>query len=325
MRRREFITFVGSAAAWPVVARAQKPGMQLLGYIHPVSPGPNAHLFAIIRQALAYAGFVEGHNLTIESRFAEGHYELLPQLVSELVSRSPAVIIAANTPAALVAKAASTVIPIVFSTADDPVTLGLVASIARPGGNVTGVHYFNTQLAAKQLGSLRELLPTAVRFGLLVNSSNTNAKAVKDEVTDAAIPLNVTIDVVEANNDGEIEAAFAVLATKRADALVVAADPLFYGRRVQLAKLATRYALPAIYNNRDYVEAGGLISYGTSLKEVYRLLGSYATRVLKGEKPADLPVVQSINFEFLINLPTTRALGLVVPPSLLARADEVIE
>jgi putative ABC transport system substrate-binding protein len=294
MRRREFITFVGSAAAWPVVARAQKPGMQLLGYIHPVSPGPNAHLFAIIRQALADAGFVEGHNLTIDSRFAEGHYELLPQLVSELVSRSPAVIIAANT--ALAAKAASTVIPIVFSTADDPVTLGLVASIARPGGNVTGVHYFNTQLAAKQLGLLRELLPTAVRFGLLVNSSNTNAKAVKDEVTDAAIPLNVTIDVVEANNDGEIEAAFAVLATKRADALVVAADPLFYGRRVQLAKLATRYALPAIYNNRDYVEAGGLISYGTSLKEVYRLLGSYATRVLKGEKPADLPVVQSINF-----------------------------
>jgi putative ABC transport system substrate-binding protein len=176
-------------------------------------------------------------------------------LVSELVNRSPAVIIAANTPAALAAKAASTVIPIVFSTADDPVTLGLVASIARPGGNVTGVHYFNTQLAAKQLGLLRELLPTAVRFGLLVNSSNTNAKAVKDEVTDAAIPLNVTIDVVEANNDGEIEAAFAVLATKRADALVVAADPLFYGRRVQLAKLATRYALPAIYNNRDYVES----------------------------------------------------------------------
>ena len=195
------------------------------GLYSPSLTGANAHLFAIIRQALADAGFVEGHNLTIDSRFAEGHYELLPQLVSELVSRSPAVIIAANTPAALAAKAASTVIPIVFSTADDPVTLGLVASIARPGGNVTGVHYFNTQLAAKQLGLLRELLPTAVRFGLYVNSSNTNAKAVKDEVTDAAIPLNVTIDVVEANNDGEIEAAFAVLATKRADALVVRRRP----------------------------------------------------------------------------------------------------
>jgi putative tryptophan/tyrosine transport system substrate-binding protein len=278
-----------------------------------------------MRQVLADAGFVEGRNLTIEYRFAEGKYDRLAPLAAELVRRQAALIVAPNTPAALAAKAASATIPVVFSAADDPVSLGLVASIARPGGNVTGVHYFNTNLVAKQFGLLRELVPKAVRFGLLVNPNNTNAEEVKREVTAAALAHGAQVDVVVASDSRQIETAFATLVHNRADALIIGADPAYYGRRLQLATLATRHGIPAIYNSRDYPEAGGLMSYGTSLTEVYQLLGSYAGRILKGTKPADLPVVQATKFEFVINLPTARALGIEVPPMLLARADEVIE
>jgi putative ABC transport system substrate-binding protein len=326
LARREFITLIGSAAAtWPVPSRAQQAAVPVVGYLHPAFPAPNAHLAGVMRQVLADAGFVEGRNLTIEYRFAEGNYDRLALLAAELVRRQAAVIVAPNTPAALAAKAASATIPVVFSAADDPVKLGLVASIARPGGNVTGVHYFNTGLAAKQFGLLRELVPNAVRFGLLVNPNNTNAEEVKREVTGAALAHSAQVDVVVASDSRQIETAFATLVGNRADALIVGADPLYYGRRLQLATLATRHGIPAVYNSRDYPEVGGLMSYGTSLNEVYRLLGGYAGRILKGTKPADLPVVQATKFEFVINLPTARALGIEVPPTLLARADEVIE
>jgi putative ABC transport system substrate-binding protein len=324
MRRRDFITLLGGATAWPFAARAQQ-GMPLIGYLHPVSRGPNAHLAAIIVQELAQAGYVEGRNLSIEYRFAEGRYDLLPQMAAELAGHSPALIVAANTPAAIAAKKATATVPILFSMADDPVELEIVASIAHPGGNATGVHYFNSLLVTKLFGLLRELFPQAVKFGLLVNPTNSNAKAVEAEVMNVTNATNMTIKVVFAADIREIEAGFTAMVNERIEALLVAPDPLFYGRRLQLTTLASRYALPTIYNNRDYVEAGGLMSYGTSLKEVYRQLGVYAARILKGEKPADLPVVQTTGFEFLINLPTARTLGLVVPPMLLARADEVIE
>ena len=326
MKRREFITLlVGGATAWPLALRAQQAAVPVIGYLHPAFPAPNAHLAVVMRQVLADAGFVAGRNLTIEYRFAEGKYDRLAPLAAELVRRQAALIVAPNTPAALAAKAASATIPIVFSAADDPVSLGLVASIARPGGNVTGVHYFNTDLAAKQFGLLRELVPKAVRFGLLVNPNNTNAEEVKREVTAAALAHGAQVDVVVASDSRQIETAFATLVHNRADALIIGADPVYYGRRLQLATLATRHGIPAIYNSRDYPEAGGLMSYGTSLTEVYQLLGSYAGRILKGTKPADLPVVQATKFEFVINLPTAHALGIEVPPMLLARADAVIE
>jgi ABC-type uncharacterized transport system substrate-binding protein len=325
MRRRQFITLLSGAAAWPLAARAQQAAMPVIGYLHPAFPGPNAHLLAIIRQVLADAGFVEGRNLTIEYRFGEGRYDRLPPLVAELVRREVVVIIAPNTPAALAAKATSATIPIVFSAADDPVKLGLVPSLARPSGNVTGVHYFNTDLAAKQFGLLRELVPKATRFGLLVNLTNINAEEVKREVAAAASAHGVQVEAVAASDRHEIETAFVTLMSHRAEALIIGADPFYYGRRLQLATLATRHGIPAIYNNRDYPEVGGLMSYGTSLTEVYRLLGGYTGRILKGAKPADLPVVQSTKFELVINLPSARALGLEIPPTLLARADEVIE
>jgi ABC-type uncharacterized transport system substrate-binding protein len=248
-------------------------------------------------------------------------------MVADLVRRQVAVIVAANTPAALAAKAGTATIPIVFSTADDPVNLRLVASLARPGGNATGVYYFNTGLAAKQLGLLRELVPRSARFGLLINPTNTNAEAVQQEVKAAPSATGLEIDVVAASDRAGIEAAFATFVQKRVDALLVGADPFFYGRRLQLATLALRHALPAVYNSRDYTEVGGLLAYGGSLREVYRHLGVcvYTGQILKGAKPSDLPVVQSTTFEFIINLTTARALALEVPPALLARADEVIE
>jgi putative ABC transport system substrate-binding protein len=326
MRRRDFITGIaGSAATWPSASRAQQAAVPVIGYLHPAFPAPNAHLAVVMRQVLADAGFVEGRNLTIEYRFAEGKYDRLSPLAAELVRRQAALIIAPNTPAALAAKAASATIPVVFSAADDSVNLGLVASIARPGGNVTGVHYFNTDLTAKQFGLLRELVPKAVRFGLLVNPNNTNAEEVKREVTAAVLAHGAQVDVVVASDSRQIETAFATLVHKRADALIIGADPVYYSRRLQLATLATRHGIPAIYNSRDYPEAGGLMSYGTSLTEVYQLLGSYAGRILKGTKPADLPVVQATKFEFVINLPTARALGIEVPNSMQLLADEVIE
>jgi putative ABC transport system substrate-binding protein len=326
MRRRDFITLLGGAvAAWPLAARAEQPAKPVVGYLIPGLSGQNEHLLGVFRQILAEDGYVEGHNLTIEYRFAEGEYDRLLGLAAELVQRQATVIIAVTTPAALAAKATTATIPIVFNTPDDPVGVGLVANIARPDGNATGVHQFNTALGAKQLEILRQLLPSAGRVGLLVNPSNINAEVMSSEVTAAASTIGVKIDVVPASDRSEIEAAFAMLVGNRADALVVGADSFFFGRRLQLATLATRHAIPVIYNAREFPEAGGLMSYGASLTEVWRYLGTYTARILKGAKPADLPVVQSTKLELVINHETARIVGLTVPDMLLARADEVIE
>ena len=263
--------------------------------------------------------------MTIEYRWAEGQYDRLPAMASELLRRDVAVIAALGTPSALAAKTATTTIPIVFGVSEDPVKLGLVASVARPGGNATGVSYPLSELGAKQLGLLRELVPAARRVGLLVNPSNENAEGITGDLKAAAATIGVEIDVVRATDSHEIEEAFVALIRDKVHALVVGTDPFFYNRRVQLATLATRHALPTIYNVRAYAEAGGLMSYGTSLTEAYRQMGAYTARIVKGEKPIDLPVVQSTKFDFVINLPTARALGLTVPDKLLVAADEVIE
>ena len=327
MKRRGFIRLVGgAAAAWPLTARAQQSAKPVVGYLVPGVSGQNTHLLALVRQALAEAGYVEGRNLTIEDRYAEGQYDRLPGLAEELVQRQAAVIIAATTPAAVAAKAATATIPIVFNTPDDPVGVGLVASLARPGGNATGVHQLNTALGAKQLGLLRELVPGAARVGLLVNPENRNAaETMIREVTLAASAMGVDIGVVRASDRSEIGAAFATLVGNRADALVVGADSFFFGRRLQLATLATRHAIPAIYNGREYPQAGGLMSYGGSFTVGHRLAAAYVGRILKGDKPTDLPVLHPTKFELVINLKTAMALGLDVPPTLLARADEMIE
>jgi putative ABC transport system substrate-binding protein len=326
VNRREFITLLGGASvAWPLAARGQQAAMPVIGFLGSTSADPVAYLIAAFRQGLSEAGYVEGRNVAIEYRWSEGQYDRLPAMVGELLRRDVAVIAALGTPSAVAAKTASTMIPIVFGVSEDPVKLGLVASIAQPGGNATGVSYLLSELGAKQLGLLRELVPAASRFGLLVNPNNENAEAITGDLKVAAATIGVEIDVVRATDSHEIEEAFVALTRDKVHALVVGTDPFFYNRRVQLATLATRHALPTIYNVRAYAEAGGLISYGTSLTEAYRQMGVYAARILKGEKPIDLPVVQSTKFDFVINLPTARALGLTIPPMLLARADEVIE
>jgi putative ABC transport system substrate-binding protein len=325
VRRREFITLVGgAAAAWPIAARAQQAAV--IGYLGAGSATAGVQIMTALRQSLAEAGYVDGRNVAIESHWAEGQYDRLPAMASELVRGQVAVIIATGgTAPALAAKAATTAIPLVFSVTDDPVELGLVASLARPGGNATGVTFLLAVLGAKQLGLLRELVPAAKRIGLLVNPNNTTSMAQTSDVVAAASSLGATIDVVRASDSREIETTFALLVRDRAEALLVGTDPFLYSRRVQLATLAARHAIPAIYPVRENVEVGGLMSYGTSLSEVYRQVGAYTVRILKGAKPADLPVVRSTKFELVINLPTARALGLEVPPTLLARADEVIE
>jgi putative ABC transport system substrate-binding protein len=325
MRRRTFVTLILAASTWPFAVRAQAPAMQVIGHLSVGSPG-SGDVMAVLRRHLAEAGYVEGRNVAIDSRWAEGQYDRLPTMAAELVRRQVAVIIATGGSApAVAARAATTSIPILFSVTDDPVKLGLVASLARPGGNATGVHSFLSDLGSKQLGLLRELAPAAVRLALLVNPNNANAEHLSKETTAAAREMGVEVDVVEASDSREIEAAFAALGRNRADALLVGADPFFYSRRVQLAALATRHAVPAIYNVREYAQAGGLISYGTSLTEIYRQLGVYTVSLLKGANPADLPVVRSTKFELVINMATARVLKLEVPPTLLARADEVIE
>jgi putative ABC transport system substrate-binding protein len=324
LKRREFITLLGGTAiAWPLAARAQQT--TVIGYLGAGSATAGVQIMTALRQSLAEAGYVDGR-VAIESHWAEGQYDRLPAMASELVRRQVAVIIATGgTAPALAAKAATTAIPLVFSVTDDPVELGLVASLARPGGNATGVTFLLAELGAKQLGLLRELVPAAKRIGLLVNPNNTTSTAQMGDVVAAASSLGATIDVVRATDSREIEAAFALLVRDRAEALLVGTDPFLYSRRVQLATLAARHAIPAIYPVRENVEVGGLMSYGTSLSEVYRQVGAYTVRILKGAKPADLPVVRSTKFELVINLPTARALGLTVPPTLLATADEVIE
>jgi len=326
VKRRAFISLLGcTAAAWPLAAGAQQPAMPVIGFLGAGSPGPFAPQVAVFRQGLAEAGYVEGRNVTIEYRWAEGQYDRLPAMAAELVHRQVAAIVTFPIPAAIAAKAATATIPIVFNVAGDPVRLGLVASLARPGSNATGVNSFLAELGAKQLGLLRELLPTAARIGLLVNPTNANVEGVTKDVTTAAATLGLQIDVVQASDSREIEAAFATLVRNKTNALLIGSDVFFSSRRGQLATLTTRHSIPAVQNVREFAEVGGLMSYGTSLTEVFRQLGVYTGRILKGAKPADLPVVQSTKFEFVINLPTARALGIEIPPTLLARADEVIE
>jgi ABC-type uncharacterized transport system substrate-binding protein len=324
MRRRNVITLLGgAAAAWSLPVRAQQPAVPVVGFLG--ATGANDRLMAVFRKSVAEAGYIEGRNVAIEYRWAEGRYDRMPAMAAELVRRPVAVIVASPTPPAVVAKAATATIPIIFGVTDDPVRLGLVTSLARPDGNATGVYFFLSDLAAKQLGLLHELVPAAARIALLINPDNANAEGVMREMTVAASSIGVQIEVMRASDNAAIDAAFAALVRNKADALVVGADPFFFSRRAQLATLATRHAIPAVYTVRDFPEAGGLMSYGTSLTEAFRQLGVYTGRILKGAKPADLPVVQSTKFDFIINLTTAKTLGLEVPPSLLARADEVIE
>lgn len=324
LKRRELIKLLGGgAAAWPLAARAQQQGMPVVGYLSVGLPPP--HLLAIFKQSLAEGGFLEGRDVTIETPSADGRYERLPPLAADLVRRHVAVIVAITANPALAAKKATGTIPIVFNVADDPVELGLVSSFAHPGGNATGVSFLFSDLVAKHLGLLRELLPRAARIGLLVNAQSANADTMSKSATAAAASIGTEIIVLRASDLGGIEDAFASLAQQRADALIVGADGYFFRRRVQLAILAARHRLPAVFTTREYVEVGGLMSYGTSLPEAFRMTGLYTARILKGAKPADLPVAQSTRFDFVINIPTARALGVEVPSTLLARADEAIE
>jgi putative ABC transport system substrate-binding protein len=328
IRRREFIMMLGgAAAAWPVAARAQQPRLPVIGYLFAGSTGPMVETVMVaFRRALAEHGYVEGQSVAIEYRYAEGQYDRLPELAADLVRRNVSVIVAAaNVNSARAAMAASATIPIVFMVGDDPSKLGLVASLNRPGGNATGVNYFLAEIVVKRLGLLRELLPAAARFGVMVNPNSSATETTLQELTAAASALGVQTEVVRARDGREIEAAFVSLIDNRAEGLFVAPDTFFATRRVQITTLAARHAIPAIYTVREYVDVGGLISYGTSLTEVYRQLGLYAGRILKGAKPTDLPVVQSTKIELVINLATARALGIKIPPSLLAIADEVIE
>jgi putative ABC transport system substrate-binding protein len=328
VKRREFLTFLGSgAAAWPVAAPAQQPAMPVVGVVNAGSLGASASRSAAFRKGLSETGYIEGQNATVEYHWFSGQYDRLPALMADLVRRRVAVIATpGGTPAALAAKAATTTIPIVFGVAEDPVKLGLVSSLARPGGNATGTNVFLWEVSAKRLGLLHELVPKAVRIAVLINPGNVpSAEAALRDLPEAALAIGLQIQVLKASTSGEIEAAFATLVRDRADALFVAPDTFFISRRVQFATLAARHGIPAAYSTREEVEAGGLMSYGTDIPDMWRQVGIYSGQVLKGAKPAELPVVQSTKFEFVINLQTARALGLEVPPTLLARADEVIE
>jgi putative ABC transport system substrate-binding protein len=328
MRRREFITLVGGAAAgWPLAARAQQHPMPVLAFLKSTTPDDSAHLVPAFRQGLSEAGFAEGRNVTIEYRWAENQLDRLPELAAELVRRGVAVIATpADTPATFVAKAATATIPIVFEIGGDPVQSGLVASFNQPGGNVTGITSMNLELNAKLLGLLHELLPQAARFAVLVNPNNsTIAEATITDARAAATSIGRQIEVLTASTNDEIDLVFASLGPKQVDALLVNNDPFFNSRLVHLVTLATYHRLPTIYPYRECVEAGGLISYGSNLPDLVRQVGVYSGRILKGERPADLPVLRATKFELVINLQTAKTFGLFVPPTLLARADQVIE
>jgi putative tryptophan/tyrosine transport system substrate-binding protein len=326
-RRRAFIAGLGGAAVWPLVARAQQPTMPVIGFLYPYAiDSPVAQpYFNAFRQAMREAGYVEGKNVAIEYRGAEGHYDRLPELAAELVRLRPAVLVAAQLPAALAARAASTTIPIVFTAADDPVKSGLVESISQPGGNTTGINPMVTSLDGKRLGLLHELAPGAAVIGVLFNPNSPDAELHLSDLQEAGRKLGLQLFVVHASSEAEFDKAFAAFQARRAEALLIAADPLFSIRAERLAALAARYALPAVYQLRLDALAGGLMSYGPNLMDSYRQLGVYTARVLNGENPGQMPVWQAVKFELVINLKTAKALGLEIPPQLLARADEVIE
>jgi len=315
MRRREFITLLGGAAvAWPLAASAQQPGIPVVGFVSGQSPADSAPLGAAFRKALNETGYIEGQNVMVEYRWLDGQYDRLPALTPGF------------TAAALAAKAATTTIPIVFGVAEDPVKLGLVTSLGRPGGNATGINLLSAEVVAKRLGLLHDLVPKAARIAVIVNPANSStANATLRDVSEAARALGLEIQVLHAGTSRDIEAAFATLVRERADALFVAPDGFFTSRRVQFATLAMRHAIPAVYSNRSYPEVGGLMSYGSDTLDYYRQASLYTGQILKGAKPADLPVLQSTKWEFVINMQTARALGLDVRNSLQLLADEVIE
>ena len=325
--RREFITLLGgAAAAWPLAAHGQQPAMPVIGFLNSVSAGPFGQFVDAFRRGLNETGFVEGQNVTIEYRWAEGHYDRLPALPADLVRCNVAVIAATGGPASgRAAKAATSTTPIVFISGTDPVNEGLVASLSRPGGNATGVNVLLSAMEGKRLGLLRELVPTATLIAVLLNPAMPTFDSQLNDVREAAGVVAQQIHVLRVSSEREIDAAFATAAQLRAGALLVCADPFMFGRRDQLVMLAARYVIPAIFEAREYAVAGGLISYGVSLADAYRLVGIYTGRILKGERPGDLPVQQPTKFELVVNVKAAKAIGLTIPESFLARADEVIE
>ena len=324
MRRREFIIGLGGTAALPFAACAQQ-AMPVVGFIGGVTAAEWAPYVAAFRRGLSETGFTEGNNVALEHRWAEGHYDRLPALAADLVRHEVSVIAAASTPAALAAKAATTTIPVVFTTISNPVQIGLVASLSRPGGNVTGVTQLNVEIGPKMLEVLHEAVPGATSIALLVNPTNPNSETLSNSLQAAARTLGLELHVIPASTDGDLDTAFAAMARSNANALAIGGDLFFNSRRAQLAALALQHRLPSIYQGRVFVVAGGLMSYGTNAEDVYRLAGIYTGRILKGAKPADLPVIQASKVELIFNLKTAKALGINVPLSLLGRADEVIE
>jgi putative ABC transport system substrate-binding protein len=325
MRRREFITLIGGAAAWPLAARAQQPAKPVIGFLNVASPDGYAHHVAAFRDGLKERGYIEGQNVSIEFRWAEGHYDRLTNMAADLVRREVSVIVA-NTPANLTAKAVTSTIPIVFTTASDPVQVGLVPNLSRPGGNITGISQLNVEIGPKRLELAHQLMPSATSVAFLVNPNDVSrAETLTQDAQAAAIPLGLKIHVLPAFTDAQIDAAFAGFAQLKAGVLVIGADALFNSKSQLLAELSLRYAVPAIYQYSEFADAGGLLSYGGSIKESYRWAGIYTGRILKGEKPGDLPVQQSTTIELIVNLKTAKALGISVPLSLLGRADKVIE